>query len=462
MKKLLKFFCSMKFALILLIILALACTAGSVIPQGCSLSYYTEAYSTQAAGAIMLFGLDDIFHCWWFVILTVILCANLLGCNVLRFPALIRRSRTGFSPEERLKTWNGVPAAVTDAPEQLFQNTGFRRIVSAKDAEGRECLYAVKNKAGIWGAWLCHLGMLIVILGFGLGQMIKTEYTVYGVPGQTRAVGDTGYELTIDDFDIALREDGTVEQYTSALTMTNTATGESAQGETSVNSPLSLFGMKLYQNSTGWAATMKVWYDGEEIQESLLCAGEYAYIEGLNDVVIMLSAFYPDYVESSGTPMTASSRLNNPGYLYMIYYQDEVLGMNVLTGDDKITIEDYEIRFTDPQSYTLIQIKRDPFTKLTAVGGLIILIALILAFYLRTAEIWAVKQEDGRWFAAGYSKKGGEEFLERIRLYGEVPPEHIPPKEAEATSVQTPEMASSEATDLPQKQNRTGGKTNEQ
>lgn len=453
MKKVLKFFCSMKFALILLIILALACVVGSVIPQGDTLTYYTETYSTQLAGAIMLFGLDDVFHCWWFIVLTVILCANLLGCNVLRFPALIRRTKDGFSAEKRLKSWDGTAAAVTDAPEQLFNNIGFRKIIHTKDADGRECLYAVKNKAGTWGAWLCHLGMLIVILGFGLGQILKTEYTVYGVPGQTLPIADTGYELTIDDFNITLREDETVEQYTATLTMTDTASGESRQGEASVNSPLSLFGMKLYQNSTGWAATMEVWKDGEQIQENLLCAGEYVYIEGLNDVAVMLSAFYPDYVKNTdGTAMTASSQLNNPGYLYMLYHQNQVLGMNVLTGDEKITVDDYEIFFRDPQSYTLIQIKRDPFTGLAAAGGLLILIALILAFYLRTAEIWAVKQEDGKWKVAGYSKKGGEEFLESIRLHGEQPTEQ---------NSDTPELKTRSESEEPLPDDDTGGKNNE-
>ena len=118
--------------------------------------------------------------------------------------------------------------------------------------------------------------MVIVIAGFGLGQMLKEEYTVYGVPGQTKEVGDTGYELSIDEFEVKLREDGTVDQYTSVLTMTDTYSGKSNTGEASVNHPLSVFGMKLYQNSTGWAATLDVYKDGEKIQEELLCAGEYA------------------------------------------------------------------------------------------------------------------------------------------------------------------------------------------
>lgn len=416
MKKILKFFCSMKFALILLIILALACTAGSVVPQGNVMSYYTENYSHQIAGAIMLFGLDDVFHCGWFVVLTLILCANLLGCNVLRFPALIRRTRSGFTPEKALKSWDGGSLVTTQDPEALFRKSGFRRIMTAVTEDGRECRYSVKNKAGLWGAWLCHLGMLIVIAGFGLGQMMKEQYSVYGVPGQTKAIENTKYELTIDDFEVALREDDTVEQYTAAITVTDTQTGETGQGEACVNAPLSLFGMRFYQNSTGWAANVQIWKGDEMIQETLLCAGEYTLIEDMDSVAVMFSAFYPDYVEDeNGASQTASGRVNNPGYLYQLYYHNEVIGMNVLTGDDVITLDDYTIKFTEPQQYTLIQIKRDPFTWLAAIGGVMVIVALILAFYLRTAELWMVKREDGSWDVAGRSRKGGAEFLDMIR-----------------------------------------------
>ena len=48
--------------------------------------------------------------------------------------------------------------------------------------DGREALIAGKNAAGIWGrAWICHLGILLLIAGFALGQMtLKKMDTVWG------------------------------------------------------------------------------------------------------------------------------------------------------------------------------------------------------------------------------------------------------------------------------------------
>ncbi len=439
-KKAGRFLCSMKCAVILLIVLALVCTAGSLIPQGQTAAYYTANYPESLAGAVLLFGLDDVFHCWWFVGLTLFLCANLLACNVLRFPALMKRMKEGFTAVKRIAEWDGVPAAVTDEdPEEIFRRLGFknvtRGVTQAADPSGAAVSgpvptrYAVRRRFGVWGAWLCHLGMLVIIAGFGLGQMFQSQYTVYGVPGQAKPIGDTGYELRIDDFQVKLREDDTVEQYETALTVSRSAAGtgrqqESVSGTVSVNHPLSLFGMKFYQNSTGWAADVRIYKGNELLQEGVLCAGEYAAVEDMEGLTVALNAFYPDYARGAdGMPVTLSSALNNPGYLYTLYYHDQILGMNVLTEGQIITVEDYGILFTDPRQYTLIQIKRDPFTPVTAVGGLLVMVSLILAFYLPPEEVWAVRRADGTWALAGKSRRAGAYFQESLAKCGAKPEE---------------------------------------
>jgi len=438
MKKFVRFLFSMKFAIILLLLLIAACVAGSLIPQGYVLSYYTQQYSTTLAGAIMLFGLNDVFHAPWFVVLTIVLCLNLLGCNLIRFPRLYRQMKEGWSAQKAVTGWHGEGAdGVCRDAEQAIRSLGFRTVecltlpVGRTPANNTEInvgekqlctaatatyLYAVRNKAGVWGAWLTHLGMLLVIAGFGFGQMAKQEYTVYGVPGQTKAIGDSDYELTIDDFETVLREDGSVEQYTSTLTVTDTATGETVTGTSSVNAPLNAFGMKLYQNSTGWAATAIVFTDEELLQQEVLCVGEAMQPEVLPNVTLLLSNLYPDYAEDDlGEPQTLSNELNNPAYLYQLYYGDQVLGMNVLTGNEVITLDDYLIRFINPTAYTLIQVKRDPYTPLAAAGALIMVLGLLLAFYLRTASVRALQRPDGTWYLSGRSPKGGREFRDQVK-----------------------------------------------
>ena len=416
-KKIWKFFTSMQFAVILLGILAAACAASSFVTQGQTYAWYASRYSERKAALIMTLQLDDAYHSWWFMAISVFLCLNLLTCNVIRLKSLITRFRT-FAGMPGPGRRGDVSAAAGTDPREAFGKLGMRRVRSGRGEDGKELLYAARRRAGIFGAWVCHLGILLLILGFSLGQYMHKEYTAYGVPGQTRLIGDTGYAVTIDDFRIGLREDETVEQYTADITVRNVAVsgnGEAASASVSVNHPATLFGLKFYQNSTGWAAKLTVLKDGTKMQEEVVCAGDYLTVADKQDLVIMLTAFYPDYIFVDGRgPATASSSLRNPGYLYTVYYKGEVLGMNVLTGDDYLTIDEYTVLFSEPQNYTLLQIKQDRFQMLALLGGIVVLLGLFLSFYFQPERVWAVREDGEDWTVYGESRKGGVLFRERF------------------------------------------------
>ena len=404
----------MKCGIVLLLLVLAACIAGSLISQEESATYYTSEYSGFLSTVILKLGLDDVFHASWFAALTGLLCLNLLLCNLVHFPQVLKKMQTFTAEQAESWTKGEAELSSTSIPETLFAAMGFRRVQRFTSAAGQEGCYAARNRAGVWGAWLTHLGILIIIVGFALSQAFTVKYTVYGVPGQTKAVEGTNYELTIDSFEIPLREDETVVQYLSSLTLTDTATGEQRSGEASVNHPLQLFGMKIYQNSTGWAADAVVYENGEEIQREIVCAGEYTTIEAIDELYLVFRAFYPDYVMSSGKPATATSQLNNPAYLYMLYYGDQLLGMNVLMSDEEITVEGLTIRFEDPRPYTLLQLKHDPFTLLPLAGGIVLMAALLLAFYFRPEELCAL-EENGEWRIYARSPKGGVLYREKLR-----------------------------------------------
>ena len=417
LKKTWKFLCSMRFAILLLAILAVACSASSLITQNQSYSWYAQRYSERTAALIVALRLDDAFHSPWFIVITAFLCLNLTLCNLLRLPQLLRRFRAEGDAAKALSGEGDVSAAGISDPKAVFARLRMPGPTSLKTADGREALFASKHRAGLWGAWVCHLGILLLILGFGLGQMTQAQYTVYGVPGDTKPIGDTALVLTIDDFVIDRREDGSAAQYTSAITVENTASAGPSGGsaEISVNHPATLCGMKFYQNSTGWAVTAHVLKDGQPLQTDVICAGDFLPIQDKPDLVVMVNAFYPDYAMVPGVgPSTASDRLNNPAVLYSVYYQGQMLGMNALMDGEVLTIDEYTVAFTDPQAYTLIQIKRDRFTLLALVGALVTMLGLLLAFYVQPARAWAVREPEGSWTMYGQCRKGGAIFRERF------------------------------------------------
>ena len=235
----------------------------------------------------------------------------------------------------------------------------------------------------IWGAWVCHLGILILIIGFSLSQMNQEEYSYHGAPGMARQLGETGLQVTVDDFRIDQREDGSIEQYNCSLSVTDEK-GETESGESSVNHPVTLHGYDFYQSSYGWSADVTVERNGRMMQKEQLHVGENFALDDNPDIAIVFYGFYPHYDENDAEQSTTGGACpDQPGYLYMVFFQGEMKYMNVLKADEDITInEEYSIKFSNP-SYVHLLVKRDRFEWIVLIGAAVALAGLVMAFYLR-------------------------------------------------------------------------------
>ena len=410
LKKIGRFLSSMRFGVALLVLLALACAMGSFLPQGHTLDWYLANYSERTAALIYGLGLDDVFHSPWVLVLTVILCCNLLLCSLLHLPGLIRRWQRAGDPAA-LPERAGVTLPGIASPENVFAKMHMPE-PRESEHDGRRLLFSVKNRTGLWGSWVCHLGILLLIIGFTLGQATKTEYTVYGVAGQTKQVEGSDLTVTIDSFDVDRTEAGDVRQFTTSLTMCRG--NETQSGTASVNAPASLFGYRVYQNSTGPAAKLTVSMDGRVQQEEVVCVGDSVSVLQ-TPLLLTLEAYEEDYFD-------AGDGETLPGFAYSTSYmgEEDQAGVQV-AGDVALRYGTVEISFSEPQDYTLLQIKRDRFTPLVLLGGLITLLGLLLAFYLPTSRVWAVEEEDGSWTVLGDGRRGGAIFADRLRAAAGLP-----------------------------------------
>ena len=431
LKKTWRFLTSMKFAILLLAVLTLACVFGSVIPQGGTLDEYLGAYGERGGALIVGLCLDDVFHSTWFLVLTVLLVCDLLYCNLIRLPSLLSRMKRFRDPQTAWRLSEAAQAfdeAETPAGEEAEPKPARRRqepavctVKQVPDAAavfetlhmkpvpgeraGRKTLFAAQNSVGLWGAWVTHLGILLLIVGFTLGQTTRQLYTVHGVPGQTLPVGDTGCTLTINDFDVSLTDSGVASQFTSDVTMRDPG-GATESAVVSVNRPGDLFGYKVFQNSTGTAAKVTVTKDGAVVQEEVLCAGDYIYVLD-TPMALFFNGYYRDALDFGGMKADAFAWSTYYNGVYSeTRYQAE--------GETAISTDSIRVVFSEPQSYTLLQLKRERFIWLVLLGGLVTLAGLVLSFYLQPRRLWAEQTEAG-WTVHGESRKGGALFRDRLR-----------------------------------------------
>lgn len=401
-KKILRFFASMKFAIILLIVVAIACMVGSLVPQGEQFELHRADYSERTAALIVGLQLDDVFHSVWFIVLTALLCVNLLFCNLSRLKSLIARTKEAAVPEQATAGVPDVSAQVED-PEAVLRRMRYFRPTKLT-LNGHEALFAYRNRIGYWGAWICHLGIVLIVLGYALGQMTLYSSYVYGTPGQTRAIENRPYEVTIDDFQTERNETGFVEQYVATLTVRNTETGETQSGTASVNHPAVLGGMKFYQNSTGPATRVTISENGVPFDTTSLCVGEELTVSFLPGLSLYLNAYEPDH---NG---------NGPAYHVLFFYNGQHISTesNYIAPGGSIELSPYTITLSAPVEYTMLRVKKDSFAWLVGVGALLTTIGLFFALYLVPETVWAVRDEDGVWTLHGKSRKLAPLFEEQF------------------------------------------------
>ena len=83
----------MRFGLILLGIIGLCSVIGSVIPQGETVAFYAKKYQ-QLHGYILMLGLNDVFHGWFFISVSALLCLNLTLCSLVRIRSVVLSAKT--------------------------------------------------------------------------------------------------------------------------------------------------------------------------------------------------------------------------------------------------------------------------------------------------------------------------------------------------------------------------------
>jgi hypothetical protein len=93
---------SVRFAVGIVILLALACVAGTLIPQGPDAARYVEAHPESAPRLALLnaAGLTRVYTAWWFLGLMFVLSASVATCSSKRFKSIL--NTRGFARRRAL------------------------------------------------------------------------------------------------------------------------------------------------------------------------------------------------------------------------------------------------------------------------------------------------------------------------------------------------------------------------
>lgn len=408
---------SMKFGIILLIIIGISSIAGTLIPQDNIIGFYQSTYSPGFFKIIKTLSLHKVYSSWWFILMILILSINLILCSIKRFPTILKMMKKQPNLERELDGQGLLFRGTIDKEihiDEIFNKSRFKKVEKIENQEG-VFYFGKKASLGYLGSWITHVGLLIIILAYVFGKILGFEVFVHGVPGSTHNIEGTDYLVDIEDFHIEFREDHTVSQYISQIQVRDMEGSYSQKGNVRVNHPFRAEKMNIYQNGTGWAVDVNLKKNNEDFSSRTLYQSE-VYVEDNKNIALQFINFYPHYDDSHGHPRTLTPYLKNPKLVYAIFYEGHMVAMNVVDMGDEIIWEEYSFAIGNPQMFTLLQIGHDPGMKGAAIGGIILLLGIFLAFYIDPKELRVFKYKDGRVEIWGNSHKNQGVFMDEMNI----------------------------------------------
>lgn len=288
---------SMRTALVLLLLMAIAAVPGSIFPQRSADPNGVTQWQTDNPDLFPVLdglGLFDVYISPWFSAIYILLFVSLIGCVIPRtrhhLSALrarpprtpARLSRLADHAEQLVELAPGADAEAEaertlELAERELKRSGYR--IARYDGRGTLSVSAERGYLRETGNLLFHIALLGVLVSVGIGgaftytgQKVVVEGTTfvnaltdYSSFNPGRFVSGESldpYSLTLDRFDVTYQPPGSNAAGQAgdfAAHLTTQRAGQTAQtGEVRVNHPLGIGPDKVYLMGNGYAPTITV------------------------------------------------------------------------------------------------------------------------------------------------------------------------------------------------------------
>ncbi|NOV96117.1 cytochrome c biogenesis protein ResB [Isoptericola halotolerans] len=311
---------SMRVALMLLMLLAVAAVPGSIFPQRsqdpAAVVEYLGEHPT-AGEWLDRFGFFEVYSSVWFSAIYLLLFVSLVGCIVPRTIAHAKAvrhrpprppARFARFPAQASGTTSAAPQEVTDALAAHLRGRrwlpAFRVDTAAEPAHeargkvpARPAARTVAAERGYLresGNLLFHLALLGLIVAVGVGQLMhyRGQAIITEGRGFANAVVDydtfesgawfqpeslVPFSMTLDSFTSQFATDTVAfaqsRDFTAAVTVTE-PDGSSSQETIKVNHPLTIDGSKIYLQGNGYAPQITV----EDAEGAIAFSGRVPFL----------------------------------------------------------------------------------------------------------------------------------------------------------------------------------------
>lgn len=408
----------LRFAIIILLIIATSSIIGTIIEQDQPIEVYKLNYplSNRLFGflswdIILKFGFDHVYTTWWFLCFILLFGTSLLTCTFIQqIPALKIARRCQFLRTSRqfyqLKIIKEV--SLSNLSKLFFQIQKNQYSIFQQ----RNMLYCYKGLIGKIAPITVHLSMILILVGTvisALGGFKAQEIIPKSETAHIQNVLINGpfakipnISTRINDFWITYTYKNTINQYYSDISILNNLGNELHQQTIYVNQPAKFNGISYYQ--TDWNLL------GVRIKLDNSSVLQYPLISVINQ----RNKLWISWISTNQTLKDGFTILMNDLQGYCSIYNELGLFLGNLELNETFTIN-FPLLLIDILSSTGLQIKVDPGIPFIYSGFGFLMISTLLS-YITYSQIW-ILQESEKIMVGGNTTRAKFDFeLEFLKL----------------------------------------------
>jgi cytochrome c biogenesis protein len=255
---------SLKFAISLIIFIAISSGIGTFIPQGSNKKFYIDIFDDAPifgfldGEKVLILQLDHIYTSFWFLFALILLCISLAACSLRRQIPSLKASLKWieYKSEKKISKLQLTSSHEINEDEDYISKADlFLKKRGWKTYKFKSHISARSGLIGKIGPLVVHIGLIILLIGSAYGSFTSQSKEQYLLPGESLDLinesTNSKSNIRLVDFYIERESDGIPKQFISKLDFSSEDLKLNEIKTARVNHPIRFKGLTIYQ--ADWA-----------------------------------------------------------------------------------------------------------------------------------------------------------------------------------------------------------------
>ena len=255
---------SLKFAISLIIFIAIASGIGTFIPQGSNNKFYIDNFDSAPifgfldGEKVLKLQLDHIYTSFWFLFALILLCISLAACSFRRQIPSLKASLKWieYNSEKKFSKLQLTSShQINENQDHISKADLLLKKRGWETYKFKSHISARRGLIGKIGPLVVHVGLIVLLIGSAYGSFTSQSKEQYLLPGESLDLVNEGTNSKANaklvDFSIERESDGIPKQFISKLNFSSEDLNLNEIKTTKVNHPIRFKGLTIYQ--ADWA-----------------------------------------------------------------------------------------------------------------------------------------------------------------------------------------------------------------